>query len=105
MDVKVSNVSCNADSDVLPAAIIVQSLKRLKRPVPKVAYSGEERDWPAHNTRIMVCAENENVVYTLNRDIVKILPTNSKVLRKPIQIMRQCSRTLKIAHKCLYHGD
>ena len=55
----------NSESVVLPIQIIAQLLERPRRPVQEIPFSGEAKDWPAYKTRILACAENENISHTL----------------------------------------
>ena len=73
---EVSNDSCNAESVVVPAALITYNMfEGQKRPVPEITFSGEEKDWTSCKTIIMLSAKNNTVTIMLNRDIMKVRAT------------------------------
>ena len=56
----------NAESLVVPVQILAQLAERSRRPVQEIRFSGEREDWPAYMTRLLACAENENIAHTLD---------------------------------------
>ena len=93
----------NAESLVVPVQILAQLAERSRRPVQEIRFSGEREDWPAYMTRLLACAENENIAHTLDRSIVDKLPSTGIVLEKgnpnhlsQIRAVEDCARMMNI---------
>ena len=93
----------NAESIVLLVQILAQLLERPRRPVQEILFSGEAKDWPAYKTRILACAENENISHTLERSIVDELPSAGIILDKgnpshasQIKAVEDCAQMMNI---------
>ena len=76
--------------------LLCMCYQKAKDLVLKITSNGEKEDWPAYKTIIMAYTENQNVAYTLNRDIVELFPNINTILEKGIQLTQRSSRLLKI---------